>query len=277
MEESTRLNKDMIAEPRLWRLAMKVQPSMLEVVLYSTIDDNSLIHRRIALDVSSTTLVKALEETVYENPLLLCDFSRIDCVIDTDRYVIVPAEIDSPAVREKIMTASFPGFDGEMVVNTITEQSASILMGVDDRLLNFLRRTFNNPRISHYLTPLCRYFLHKSRRGNSAKMYVNMRDGSLDLLAFADGAMLMANTFRYREVADAVYYIMACRQQLSLDADSGEVYVLGNAADRENIVAMLRQYLKYVMPEVFPSELFSTLGRDSMKVSFDIIILPLCE
>lgn len=276
MEQQAYLQRELIAEPQLWRLALRVEKSALEVVLYSTIEENSLIYRHIPLVQGIDSHAKALEEAVYENPLLLSDFSRIDCVIDTDRFVVVPAEIDDPLVQEKILKASFPEFDGQMIANTISQQSATILMGIDDTLLNFIRRTFNNPRISHYMSPLCRYFIYKSRQGNASKMYAHLRDNSLDLMVFANGTLRLANTFTYREPIDAVYYIMACRQQLSLDS-ADMLYVLGNGSGREEIVTMLREHIANVMPEVFPSEMFRAGGRDAMRAPFDLIVLPLCE
>lgn len=275
-QQETHLNKELIAEPRLWRLAMRIGKDALDVVLYSTIDDNSFIYRHIALS-NETSQVKALEEIIYENPLLLSDFLRIDCVIDTNCYVVTPAEISSVEVQEKVLAASFPEIECQMIVNNITEQSANVLMGVDEKLLNFLRRTFNNPRIHHYLSPLCRYFIHKSRRGNSTKIYAHLREKSMDLLAFADGMLRLANTFVYHEPIDAVYYVMACRQQLNIDSEASEMYVLGNSTRREEIVSMLREHIANVMPEVFPSEMFRVGGREAMQAPFELIVLPLCE
>ena len=275
-QQDTHLNKELIAEPRLWRLAMRIGIDALDVVLYSTIDDNSFIYRHIALS-NEASQVKALEEIIYENPLLLSDFLRIDCVIDTNCYVVAPAEICSVEVQEKVLAASFPEVECQMIVNNITEQSANILMGVDEKLLNFLRRTFNNPRIHHYLSPLCRYFIHKSRRGNSTKIYAHLREKSMDLLVCADGMLRLANTFVYYEPIDAVYYVMACRQQLNIDSEASEMYVLGNSARREEIVSMLREHITNVMPEVFPSEMFRVGGREAMQAPFELIVLPLCE
>lgn len=277
MEQQMLLTKELISEPQLWRLALRIESKALEVVLYSTIEDNSLIYRHIPLAGGAESQVKALEEVVYENPLLLSDFRRIDCVIATDCFVVVPAEIDSLEVQEKVFDASFPNSSCSMLVNNITEQSANVLMGIDPKLLNFIRRTFNNPHIHHYMSSLCRYFIHKSRRGNSAKMYAHLRENSLDLMVFSGGQLRLANTFAYCQPVDAVYYIMACRQHLDLNNESDELYVLGNATHREEIVTMLREHITNVMPEVFPSELFRAGGRDAMRASFDLIILPLCE
>lgn len=276
MSESNGLDKDLIRDPQLWRLAMRIEKSALQVVLYNTVEDNSLIYRKITLDHTAISSLKALENAIYENQLLLSDFSRIDCVIDTDEFVIVPAEISSIETQEKIMMASFPEFDGEMMVSDLPGLDASIIMGVECDIIGFIRRTFNNPRMHHHLSPLCRYFSHKSKQGNTIKMYANLRAGKVDLLAFSNSGLLLANTFAYREPMDAVYYILSCRKMLGLDASTDELYLVGAPSARESVAPILREYIAYVMPVIFPSAMFKA-GKEAMKAPFDLIVLPLCE
>lgn len=270
------LSKDLIQDPQLWKLALRVEKTALQVLLYSVIEDNSLIYRKIEFDKASTSQLKSLETVVYENPLLLSDFARIDCVVETEVFTIVPPEITSLDAREKIMITMFPDFDGEIVPCEISEQEATILMGVENDIIAFLRRTFNNPRLHHHLSPLCRYFFHKSKHGNSTKMYACLHSGKVDVIAVAGDGLRFANTFEYRNPMDAVYYIMACRQTLGMDNANDEMFLSGSPSAREVIADTLRKYISYVMPVIFPSAMFKA-GKEAMKAPFDLVVLPLCE
>lgn len=276
MEQRQRLDRELIGEPRLWRLAMRIGEKSLHVILLSTIEDNSLIYSEIPIDSANTDRLKALEEAVYENPLLLSDFGRIDCIVETEKFIITPSIIKSTEVRERMIKTTFENFEGEIITNELPGINATILMGIEADFIGFLRRTFNNPHIHHHLSSLCRYFNHKSRLGNSGKMYANMRDDRLDLLAFGKDSLLLANTFRYRDPMDAVYYILACRQSLGLNAGSDELFLAGDKEVRETITPTLREYLAYVMPVIFPSAMFKA-GKEALNAPFDLIVLPLCE
>ncbi len=269
------LSRDLISEPQLWRLELRIGKDALHVVLFCTVEDNSLIYREISLDKAATDRLKALEDAVYENPLLLADFAKVDCVVETDCFTIVPASINSDEVREKIMAKMFDGFDGEIVANDLPGQNATILLGLDAEMAGFLRRTFNNPRIYHHLAPLCRYFHSKSRLGNTGKMYAYMRHDRMDLMAFGKDTLLLANTFIYRDPMDAVYYILSCRKMLGFGSGD-EMFLSGDNASREAIAPVLRKYIGCVMPVIFPSSMFKA-GKDSMNAPFDLIVLPLCE
>lgn len=276
MEEQRKLDRDLIGEPRLWRLALRVSATSLHVILMSTVENNTLIYSNIGLDDTAGSQLKALENAVYENPLLLSDFDRIDCIVETDRFMVVPQELSSVSVSEQMMNAAFEDFDGEIIMNDLHGTGAKVMMGLDTDFAGFLRRTFNNPRLYHHLTPLCLYFRHKSRLGNSGKMYANMRDGRLDLIAFGKDSLLLANTFRYRDPMDAVYYILACRQSLNLSAGNDELFLAGDKEVRERVTPILREYLAYVMPVIFPSAMFKA-GKEALNAPFDLIVLPLCE
>lgn len=277
MADFERLNKELLENPLLWRLALRIEKTAMHVVLYNNVEDNSLIYHKINLDSAASSHLKAMEDAVYENPLLLCDFARIDCVVDTDTFMLVPDGISSIEAHEKIVSVAYSEFDGEVICNEVAPQQARILMGIEHDTVNFLRRTFNNPHLHHHLSPLSRYFFHKSRSGNSAKMYAIFRTGKMDLLAFSGGSLVLANTFRLRDPMDAVYYILSCRQSLDLKPETDELFISGGSPSvREQVSVTLRQYISYVMPVIFPSAMFRA-GKEAMKAPFDLIVLPLCE
>lgn len=276
--ETTRLDRELIERPEQWRLALQSGPRGLEVVAHSPMEDNSLLWRRIAPsgDESDRRELRALEEAVYDNPLLLADFGRVQCLIDTPFVVIAPADAAAldDADRDTLMRAANPDFEGVTFVNTLPASNASIVAGIDRETLGFLRRTFFNVDIQHHLTPLCRYFLNLARRTNAPRLYANLRPGSLDVVATERDRLLMANTFAFATPDDAVYYILACRKLL--DMEQAEMYLAGDAAVREQVAPILRRFIPAVMPVIFPSTMFRA-GKDALGAPFELIILPLCE
>lgn len=274
--ESERLDKDLIADATRWRLAMKIGHDVIDVVAYSPIEDNSLIQRRIPLNNATLTPLKAIEEAVYDNPLLLSDFGRIQCLIDTPDVVVAPKEagqLDADTLADILSTAR-PEFDGEVETNLLPASNAVIVTGIPREISRFLRRTFVNLDVQHHLTPLCRYFLNSSRRVNTPRVYANLREGSMDVVAVDRDRLLMANTFAFTSPDDAAYYIVASRRSLGLD--KAEMYLSGDAAVREQLAPLLRRVIPAVMPVIFPSTMFRA-GKEAMTAPFELIILPLCE
>ncbi len=276
MSDSRMLKKDLVRRPELWNMALKFEQSALHVLLHSPLEENALIYREIALDPDASTPMRAIEDAVYDNPLLLSDFKTITCVTDTRRVMAIPAGIESIDDREMLLDKVYPDGDGEIVENDLMARNASLIFSIDTELSSFIARTFFNARILHQLTPLCRHFMAESRRANTRRMYANLRHGSVDLIAYDHCKLLMANTLELRDSFDAVYYILASFEALGLDRMADELLISGDAALREEITPPLRDYISYVMPVIFPSAMFKA-GKEAMKAPFELVTLQSCE
>lgn len=264
-----------------WRLLMRLGVDTLDAVLYSPLHDGSLMHRALPLDPAAESRLKAVEACVYDNKLLLGDFARISCVVESRRTVILPQGLDEPAdddaaeARSLIFRSSFPDFEGETFLSPTGMAGTVMMSGDADGVLPFLKRTFFNVQISAHLSPLCRYFLSTAGRSSGRRLYAVLRAGAVDVVATDRGRLLMANTFDAPTASDAAYFILAARKLLQLP-DTAETMLAGVAAMREEVTPILRRFQPTVMPVIFPSVMFRA-GKESLNSPFDLIILPLCE
>lgn len=264
---------------------MRLGRERLDVTLDSPLAEGSLMVHSLDLDGAAPTPLKALEACVYDNPLLLSDFQRITCIVDTDTFVVLPPGIDgddaeSEMARNAVFAATFSDFaadggGGDTFLSPTGVASVSIMAGADAGIAAFLRRTFFNVRLLHHLSPLCRYFLSMAVRGNQSRVYANLRQGATDIIVTRSGNLLLANSYATPTVADTVYFILAVRQLLGLP-EGAETLLSGSVALREEVMPALRGMVPSVMPVIFPSVIFRA-GKDAMRAPFDLILLPLCE
>jgi hypothetical protein len=269
------LNKELIETPSLWRLSLLVDDDNLVVVANSTVEDASLIHVKLPYDSAAATPIRALEDVVYSNPLLLSDFNKVECIVRSKQFVIVPSSIDAQAINE-IARKLWSDVNLSIMIDEVPTLGINIVWAVDTQLINFVQRTFSSPRVVHHLTPLTRYFSRKSRLGNSGKMYVNIRRNYLDVVVFGKGKISLVNSFEYHDKDDATYFILAAANEAGFNLDDDELLVCGDVALREQIMPELRRFVNYVMPVIFPSTMFRA-GKEALNAPFELILLPLCE
>lgn len=271
------LEKDRLSNPEMWNLLLRVSPRELHVVAYSIVEDNSLLYRSFPLEGNSDAYLRALEEVIYDNPMLLSDFRRVYCVVQTDSLSVLPAGYTDEADCEELFHDANPEFKGHLLFEQTGARNATIVAGIENDLMGFLRRTFHNAVIYSHLSSLSRFFSAKAGKGNSMKMLANLRESSMDILIMQGGSLMLANTFSFSDPMDAVYYILACRNRIGLDPHNDELLLSGDAATREKIITVLRTYLARVMPAIFPPQMFKS-GKDAMLAPFDLIVTPLlCE
>lgn len=269
-----RLERDFIADTSACQLLLRISADELYVMIYNPHVDNSLITASIPL---ADTLLNCLEEAVYDNPLLLRDFARVDVMFDSSAYMLLPTSVAEEDVIGLLSTA-LPDAPKNVIEDTLTP-SIKLAYCLDAALEGFVRRTFFNARLHHRLTPLIQYFTRGLKR-NATRIYVNIKAASIDIVAVDHSQLLLANTFNKATVEDAVYYIISVRdmlfhQQLSR-GETVEIVLAGASALRAAIAPLLGRYAPPVSPVIFPSAMFHA-GGAAMDAPFELTVTSLCE
>lgn len=264
-----------VKNPALWRLAVEVDSAGADIVLTSHYQEPGIIVERLDFPEGMAPLA-AFEEAIYANPALLSDFTRTDVLIATPRFTIVPAGVQSDEARADIIAMLWPDAALDTVADPISSTGCTLLMGVDPGLLAFCRRTFIDARPRHALSVLASYFWLQSRNAPSPKVYARLRPKGVDVVAFSNGKLMVANAFDAPTVDDAAYCILASAQAAGLPLPQTEVMVCGQADQRQPLMAALRQFCPKTMPAIFPSEALK-LGPQAVKAPFHLLVLPLCE
>ena len=267
------LGKDLIDRPQMWQLVLEAGASSLSVVAFSPYENHALIHETISLDASAPSALRALEDAVYENPMLLLDFRRVMVYYDAPRMAALPGMAASSA--GVCLQRMFPPSDvrTEVLVDNIPGMDACVAFEIPSDIPGFLRRTFHNASIGHPLVPVASYFGMKHSARPSGKTLVNITGNRLDVVTLGSGAPLVLNSFRFVEPMDAVYYILASRSTLGL-RDTDEIMIAGDRDVRAAIAPVLRRYVRYVMPAIFPSVMFRA-GKASLAAPFEMVVAPL--
>lgn len=248
------LDKDMIEDATRWRLTLRIGKFGLDVLAIYPYNPEAMIYRTLPLDPTAPSRLKALEDVVYDNPLLLSDFSRVSCLVDTSRYILVPSDdVSSREECHELLGKIFPDEESVAVASSVLPW---LHMKVHNEVNGFLRRTFFNAALSHPLAPLIGYFMTRcaddaatDEKAQERKMtYVCFREGAMDVVVAQSGRLLLANSFRYEEAADIVYYLLAVRDAFELDAERDPVMTVGYCSLKDEAMEVLRKYVREVLP-----------------------------
>lgn len=257
-------------------LVMRVGPARFEAAVYTAVGEGEFRLFSFPLGLSGRAPLDAIQEAVYDTPLLLSDFRRSFCIIETPHILITPSEIPE-ADAARLFALQWPEAKGRVRHTGIGVSNARMTYAIDPGLEGFFSRTFSpEMQVEPALAPLVKYLSTRSGRGSSARMVCNLRPESLDLIVLQGSHLRMANTFRYDKPMDAFYYIMASRKSLGLDPATDEMYLTGTQHVREQLSPMLQRYIARVMPVIFPPQMFNA-GREALTAPFDMIVTPICE
>ncbi|MDE7427233.1 MAG: DUF3822 family protein [Muribaculaceae bacterium] len=273
MDTDQPLTPDLIDRHTFWCLAMELTPSAVEVMLTSTVEDNSLIYRRIPLPADIPAPHRALEEVIYRNPLLLSDFRSTHIILRPRHWAAIPDTVD-PADTSAILWPDAAADNLSPLICPLKPFSAAALAMTDRSSLGLLRRTFSDAAISVHMQPLCSFITSGTRNSGVTKAFVNLGPESVDLIIYSGQRLQYINTFEVTDPSDAAYYILAAVEATSFDRMNHQMLISGPPSRREALMPLLRKYINYVMPQIFPAAALRS-GREAMDAPFELTVLPL--
>lgn len=261
-----------IEHPEVWNLLVSIDDRQVDYILYTPTVAGSLIVGSVPRGDES---LQALEDAVYDSPQLLNEYKQVSVVVHSNHFVLLPGETGDVDCLSLVRQA-FPADDGDAAVCQLPASGAKVAWLMPSGMKAFLGRTFSYPEVCHHLLPLCEHFAGLEAGDDVSRMFLNLRPDSMDMAIYRGTALQRVNTYPYTSHEDAAYYALNAWRTYGLDQLSDELQLMG---DREACAAMtprLREFVKYVMPAVYPAAAMR-LGRNAMQAPLELILLALCE
>lgn len=264
------LNADMISHPELWRCVMMLSGQQLFVALLPPVASDNMLCAILPLNPDAPTPLKALEEAVYDNPLLLCEFRSTHLLLTGGRFTLVPAELTDAADRAMMLAQMWPGAEGEALDPADIRASepiggATLLWAPDGATVAFMQRTFFGIRISHALECAMRQAVELSAGPSYSDGVVLLAPeapGRLTIASARQGSLLTANTFDFASTTDAAYFTLAAVQAAGLDRQLAEAVIAGSGAAPDAIAPALRRYMPHTSRPA-PDAALCLYGREA--------------
>lgn len=269
MEGNKHIN---IEHPEAWELLVSIDDKQVDYILFTPSVAGSLI----VGDVARTgETLQALEDAVYDTPELLNEYRRVRVIVRSPHFVLLPQETTDDDCLT-LVHAAFPGDPGDAAVCPLPQNGVKVAYLMPQGLQAFMGRTFNYPSVCHHLVPLCEHFKELNRGAAVSRMFVHLSGGHMDLAIYRDDRLVCANTYPYADARDAAYFVLNAWRTHGLDQLTDELQLLGDGDLRAQMSPVLREYVKFVMPAVYPAAAM-WLGRNAMQAPLELIQLALCE
>lgn len=221
------LTSDLLADTSLWRLLLQIGPKSLTALLLGppSAERTVMAHAEPLADTS----LKALENAIYDNPLLLGDFASVQLLVDSSEFMLCPEGLD--AVHEQMAMAMLPDSERPARVIDSPMPGGKVLTLLSTDKMNFLQRTFPDATLADAISPVaCWLAYFNQQRGDRAHLYALCEPNRTQVIRFDNlGELQFANTFTADSAADCAYYILAASGTERLPVSVGGFPDLRNA------------------------------------------------
>jgi hypothetical protein len=235
----------------------------------------SFISKKTNENLSMAANVK---EVIKENDFLKHRYKRVNVMVITKRFTLIPFELFEDEQAEAILYHNHTRHENEIVLyNILKNANAVVVFAVDKSAYQQLIDQFPGAHFYCQASSLTEYFSGRSRQGNSLKMYAYQRKNSIDILCYDRGRVQLINNFKCSETTDVIYYLLYVWKQLDFNQERDELHLTGELRDKESLVKGLKQFVRQLFV-INPLSEFSLNGISNAKeIPFDLQTLSLCE
>ncbi len=242
--------------------------------IHHTSEDESMIYRDFPSQ-KGEDYIAHIESVIENNQELLHAFAHVYVVVATDRYLQMPKSIDIEQKREQVYAFTH-GQNDDVVMSCENKMNNMLtIFGVESKLYHYLKRTFNITAFYHSTHILSSYFSNRMKFGNYDKLICQIQNKTADLIAIKRGNITLINQYRFKQVEDVIFYILATWQKIGFSSTRDQLQFYGEASLYIEMQEIIKPYIDQFVPLVGPTDIIQT-NNDSPKAPFELIALPLC-
>ena len=251
------------------RLIIRISKGRLS---FATADGSDVLYEDYALN-SSISMAANLREALRTVPLLEESFERVLVMVDTPT-LMVPANLFVEEESEELYHHAFTGQEQQLVMHTVLpDLNAVVLFAVQKDLRSVIANNFGDVRYTAAVAPVWRHLHQRSYTGQHQKLYGYFHDRRMEVFSYAQNRFKFCNSYAVNNPNDALYYLLAVWKQLTMDAEHDELHLVGDIAEREQLLEEARKFVKRVF-YINPSGEFNRATVTQFKnMPYDMMVL----
>lgn len=229
-------------------LYLRVSQRGLAFVLYEQHEQPSLVFHPHAV-VSTASLAVNLKEILHTEPLAQERFESVRVTVDA-RYTLVPLNEFLEEDCETLFRYNFSYAEPmRTFYDTLPVSNAIVLFAMPESACRQIEDYLGDVTYTCTMTPVLSHFAQKNRSVvGKRQLYAYLHEQKMNVAAFEDGRLMLANTFSVLATDDVAYYLLFIFRQLGWNKAEDTILVAGENHERDEAVYTLRRYVKEVYP-----------------------------
>jgi hypothetical protein len=188
-----------------------------------------------------------LADVALHLPMLHLPYRSVKGIIGNSRFTLIPEALYQEEEKEQYFTFLHDREAGDTVYSDRLEHpgiySVYSIPGHSRREIEAVFRKVNTCHIS---SMLIQNLWVSVKNMSGRKVFLNLRDGQFDVLAFDGGQLIYCNAFHFMTPEDIAYYLIFVFEQLNLNPEEVGLTLLGNIDRYSPVYDLLFRYIRNI-------------------------------
>jgi hypothetical protein len=175
--------------------------------------------------------------------------------VDSHFHTLVPSSLFEKEQARQYLDFHFSLPSGFTISHDrVPEIDACNIFAYEPALQDLIKENFKDEVITHRSTALLKaFYMQHQQNGGSSGIFLNSRNGHIDIAVFNKKKLLFFNSFSFKTKEDILYFTLYTFEQLGLQPDSMPLTISGAIDSNDETLKLLKQYIQTVEFAVLPS------------------------
>lgn len=229
-------------------LSIQISLDGFSFCVYDTVSKTLLAFYEFDFDSADGNPATTLEliETIFEDNLLLQQkYNSIKVSYHNNLATIVPKEHFNEQFLNTYLKSSIKVLKNDFIAHDeLVNTKAHVVYIPYVNINNFLFSKFGEFEYFHASSILIDTLTKQFSNESSPIAFISVQNNIYYLIVIKEGSLLFYNAFKHQTAADFIYYILFSFEQLELDPDKIETFLLGTIEKESEMYTIAHQYIR---------------------------------
>ena len=186
-----------------------------------------------------------LEDTLKNHEWINKKYASTHINITSSKHTLIPASIfDTNELQNYLQFNYYRSENQEALSDKLQQIEAHQVYGISVPEQELINTFFPKATIRHYGSTLIDSILQQ--KSNTLQLYIHIQEKSMDILVCNEKGLQLFNTFKHQSAEDFIYYTLFVCEQLELNPDEIECYLLGEIDKPSGIHNLAYKYIRNI-------------------------------
>lgn len=174
-------------------------------------------------------------------------YKRAMVLVD-EQVLMTPTDLFDTQQMEDLYYHAFPRSEEQRVVmaHPLTDLNAVAIFSVNRDLRLVITDHFDDVHFATVSTPVWRHLYQRNFTGARNKLYAHFHDQRMEVFSFSQNRFRYCNSFPAQHCNDSLFNLLCVWKLLNMDVDTDELYITGEASEKDLLTHELHKYLQRV-------------------------------
>jgi hypothetical protein len=229
-----------------YELSLQVNPDGLSYCLLDSIRNKFVMIRSSGAEENKSFPADKISELLRNDDFLTRRYKKVNCVIPSSKFTLVPAPLYDPAKKDEYFTFNHNLDEGCIVmVNKVIDPDSFLVFSSSKSIIDLIISSYPGVHPCHHIKLLLDYTSSCRKSGNGNYIHVHVERDFFNMIVFYNNILKFCNSFSYRNISDILYYVLNVFKNLDIKQEE-TLYFSGLTEKYDDLSSSFSMYIRNI-------------------------------